>query len=107
MNYSENVSTLNEKNELPISNINLLQNGLYENNLLPSNELLKPKNDKEQNFSLKMIKDKSGNSRNKNRKSNDLFSLDKSILIYEDTMNSEKKKKEQKRKKEAKKIYSG
>ena len=104
MNYSENVSTLNEKNELPISNINLLQNGLYENNLLPSNELLKPKNDKEQNFSLKMIKDKSGNSRNKNRKSNDLFSLDKSILIYEDTMNSEKKKKNKKEKKKQKRY---
>ena len=104
MNYSENVSTLNEKNELPISNINLLQNGLYENNLLPSNEILKPKNDKEQNFSLKMIKDKSGNSRNKNRKYNDLFSLDKSILIYEDTMNSEKKKKNKKEKKKQKRY---
>ena len=97
MNNSENLNIPHEKTEFPSSKINLLKEGLYENNLLPSNELLNSKNEKDQKISTKKI-NSSGNSRNKIKKPIDMFSIDKSILIYEDP-DSEKKRKKIKEKK--------
>ena len=98
MSYSENISSPSEKNEIPNSNLNLLNEGLFDNYLLNFNQLLNKKTDKTEKVSIKKnINNINGNSRNKDNKNS--FMLNNSLFFDDEEeipKTKEKKKKEEK-----------
>ena len=74
MTYSENINSPNNRNEIPNSNINFLQEGLSDNYFLASNELLNKKLDKDEKKSAKNIINSNSSSRNKKLKISDIYS---------------------------------
>ena len=105
MNYSENISITFEKNEVPNSKVNFLHEGLSDNHLLPSNDLLNKKIDKDEKKSIKnIINSNNTSSRNRKKKENDFYSIDNSILLSEEKQSKEKEKMKKKKVKEKRYI---
>ena len=80
MNYIENISTPFEKNETPPnSKITFLHEGLTDNQLLPTKELLNKKSEKDEKKSSKNKDNSNTSSRNRKLKENDIISLKQKI----------------------------
>ena len=104
MSYSENISSPSEKNEIPNSNLNLLNEGLFDNYLLNFNQLLNKKTDKTEKVSIKKnINNISGNSRNKDNKNS--FMLNNSLFFDDEEEIPKTKEKKKKKEKIKEKRY--
>jgi len=104
MSYSENISSPSEKNEIPNSNLNLLNEGLFDNYLLNFNQLLNKKTDKTEKVSIKKnINNIIGNSRNKDNKNS--FMLNNSLFFDDEEEIPKTKEKKKKKEKIKEKRY--
>ena len=98
MELSENINTPSDKSDIPTSKNNFLHENLYDNHLLPSNELINKKEEKDKSISKRNINklenDEGGTNSKKNKKNKadyDSFSVNKSLLLMDERNSIEEK----------------